>query len=83
MGYHTQLAEMSFDEIFDLTAGVFFFFYNIPGHIIRNRNTDSGWVSYFGEDAFYTLTSVYWFPNFLFSVEHHRSFILSLFLIES
>ena len=26
MGYHTQLAEMSFDEIFDLTAGVFFFF---------------------------------------------------------
>ena len=24
--YHTQLAKMSFDEIFDLTAGVFSFF---------------------------------------------------------
>ena len=28
--YHTQLAEMSFDKIFDLTAGVYFFiFYNM------------------------------------------------------
>ena len=27
--YHTQLAKMSFDEIFDLTAGVYFHFYNI------------------------------------------------------
>ena len=27
--YHTQLAKMSFDEIFDLTAGVYFYFYNI------------------------------------------------------
>ena len=27
--YHTQLAKMSFDEIFDLTAGVYFNFYNI------------------------------------------------------
>ena len=26
--YHTQLAKMSFDEIFDLTAGVYFNFYN-------------------------------------------------------
>ena len=24
--YHTQLAKMSFDEIFDLTAGVYFYF---------------------------------------------------------
>ena len=31
--YHTQLAKMSFDEIFDLTAGVYFNFYNIPGII--------------------------------------------------
>ena len=23
--YHTQLAKMSFDEIFDLTAGVYYF----------------------------------------------------------
>ena len=27
--YHTQLAKMSFDEIFDLTAGVYFYFNNI------------------------------------------------------
>ena len=27
--YHTQLAKMSFDKIFDLTAGVFFYFYKI------------------------------------------------------
>ena len=27
--YHTQLTKMSFDEIFDLTAGVYFNFYNI------------------------------------------------------
>ena len=27
---HTQLAKMSFDKIFDLTAGVYFYFYNIP-----------------------------------------------------
>ena len=27
--YHTQLAKMSFDEIFDLTAGVYFHFYNM------------------------------------------------------
>ena len=27
--YHTQLAKMSFDKIFDLTAGVYFHFYNI------------------------------------------------------
>ena len=26
---HTQLAKISFDEIFDLTAGVYFNFYNI------------------------------------------------------
>ena len=26
---HTQLAKMSFDKIFDLTAGVYFNFYNI------------------------------------------------------
>ena len=25
---HTQLAKMSFDEIFDLAAGVYFYFYN-------------------------------------------------------
>ena len=28
-GYHTQLAKMSFDKIFDLTAGVYDNFYNI------------------------------------------------------
>ena len=27
--YHTQLAKMSFDKIFDLKAGVFIYFYNI------------------------------------------------------
>ena len=27
--YHTHLAKMSFDKIFDLTAGVYFNFYNI------------------------------------------------------
>ena len=27
--YHTQLAKMSFDEIFDLTAGVYFNFFNL------------------------------------------------------
>ena len=27
--YHTQLAKMSFDKIFDLTAGVYFNFYII------------------------------------------------------
>ena len=27
--HHTQLAKMSFDKIFDLTAGVYFNFYNI------------------------------------------------------
>ena len=26
--YHTQLAKMNFDRIFDLTAGVYFYFYN-------------------------------------------------------
>ena len=26
--YHTQLAKMSFDKIFDLTAGVYFYLYN-------------------------------------------------------
>ena len=26
--YHTQLAKMSFNKIFDLTAGVYFNFYN-------------------------------------------------------
>ena len=26
--YHTQLAKMNFDKIFDLTAGVYFNFYN-------------------------------------------------------
>ena len=27
--YHTQLAKMGFDEIFDLTAGVYFNLYNM------------------------------------------------------
>ena len=26
--HHTRLAKMSFDKIFDLTAGVYFYFYN-------------------------------------------------------
>ena len=30
--YHTQLAKMSFDKIFDLTAGVYFNFYNMFWH---------------------------------------------------
>ena len=33
--YHTQLSKMSFDKIFDLTAGVYFNFYNIQG--LRSR----------------------------------------------
>ena len=35
--YHTQLAKMSFDEIFDLTAGVYFNFYNmrVPPWVVR------------------------------------------------
>ena len=28
--YHTQLAKMSFDKIFDLTAGVYFNFHDTP-----------------------------------------------------
>ena len=27
--YHTQLAKMSFEKIFDLTGGVYFHFYNM------------------------------------------------------
>ena len=27
--YHTQLEKMSFDKIFDLTAGVYFYFHNM------------------------------------------------------
>ena len=27
--YHTQLAKISCDKIFDLTAGVYFYFYNM------------------------------------------------------
>ena len=27
--YHKQVAKMSFDKIFDLTAGVYFYFYNV------------------------------------------------------
>ena len=27
--YHAQLAKMSFDEMFDLTAGVYFYFYDV------------------------------------------------------
>ena len=33
--HHTQLAKMSFDEIFDLTAEVYFYFYDVPGNIKR------------------------------------------------
>ena len=28
--YHAQLAKMSFDKKFDLTDGVYFYFYSIP-----------------------------------------------------
>ena len=28
--YHTQLAKMGFDKMFDLTAGVYFNLYNTP-----------------------------------------------------
>ena len=31
--FHTQLAKMSFDKILDLTAGVYFNFYDVPGKI--------------------------------------------------
>ena len=36
---HKQLAKMSFDEIFDLTAGVYFNFYNKQG-LHRNLRTN-------------------------------------------
>ena len=36
--YHTQLAKMSFDKIFDITAGVYFNFYNIHMQICRLTN---------------------------------------------
>ena len=39
--YHTQLAKMSFDEIFDLTAGVYFNFYNI--YISQNTTNKVMW----------------------------------------
>ena len=32
--YHTQLAKMSFDKIFDLIAGAFFYFYNICKYLV-------------------------------------------------
>ena len=35
--YHTQLAKMSFDKIFDLTAGVYFNFYNIIKTVTTRR----------------------------------------------
>ena len=37
--YHTQLAKMSFDEIFDLTAGGVFlyFFINIDYYVSKER----------------------------------------------
>ena len=35
----TQLAKMSFDEIFDLTAGVCFYFYNMP-RVVQQRGTN-------------------------------------------
>ena len=40
--YHTQLANMSLDEILDLTAGVYFFFYNMYLLVWqKNRKFDS------------------------------------------
>ena len=36
--YHTQLAKMSFDKIFDLTAGVYFY-YNIHSRPLSNVTT--------------------------------------------
>ena len=47
--YHTQLAKMSFDEIFDLTAGVYFNFYNSSG--------DNAWISFqYRTDGLYNRT---------------------------
>ena len=36
--YHTQLAKMNFDKIFDLTAGVYFYFHDILS--TRNNTRD-------------------------------------------
>ena len=43
--YHTQLAKMSFDEIFDLTAGVYFNFYNIVRVNTHLRNVRDIWYA--------------------------------------
>ena len=40
--YHTQLAKMSFDKIFDLTAGVYFHFYN-TGNMYSAVVPKQGW----------------------------------------
>ena len=40
--YHTQLAKIIFDKIFDLTAGVYFDFYNIQ---LRQRGNEHGYVT--------------------------------------
>ena len=37
--YHTQLAKMSFDKIFDLTAGVYFNFYNILTSVLAEKKS--------------------------------------------
>ena len=39
--YHTQLAKMSFDKIFDLAAGVYFHFFIRNIHIYRARHQGS------------------------------------------
>ena len=43
--YHTQLAKRSFDKIFDLTAGVYFIFYNIKGTKKANGPTTFRMIS--------------------------------------
>ena len=45
--YHTQLANMSFDKIFDLTAGVYFYYYNnstSTNKQLQNISTDPKFV---------------------------------------
>ena len=40
--YYTQLAKMSFDKMFDLTAGVYFNFFDIPqfywSYLVRSND---------------------------------------------
>ena len=45
-GIHTQLAKMSLDKIFDLTAGVYFNFYDIQAGKRSRTQSGNQWVTW-------------------------------------